>query len=312
MINRGVMALVLAGIAGLAFGSGSWLLAWQDRWLAQTELLAGVGLLISTIWVWLRSRPADRLEVKTQGSTLHRQDSTLRIQTRFQASNLNPIFEVTLAYVQPRFHLLSKGSLDGIPSRIRLRAQHPDETPRSDDYWQAYIISANKQTYFEVEVELNGDISSLDQLQSMWLEVDYIQYGRQLRTPKTAHAIVPIREVASLQDPNWLEREWRSAAGEARRIRMLPIPTHLLTATDQLVDVVAKYVKPLSQPGDYVAISESAVAIIQGNFRHPSTVKPGWLAQRLCYTFPSKTSLSSAYGLQALIDSSSADRKSVV
>jgi hypothetical protein len=72
--------------------------------------------------------------------------------------------------------------------------------------------------------------------------------------------------------------------------------------------VLRHYVGPHIQPGDIVAISESAAAIVQGHFRHPLQVQPGWLARTLCYFFPSKTSLSSCYGMQTLIDCSGAWR----
>jgi hypothetical protein len=83
---------------------------------------------------------------------------------------------------------------------------------------------------------------------------------------------------------------------------LLPIRTHLLSHLDDPVEVVKRYVAPHAQPGDVVTIGETPVAIMQGRFRHPSDVKPGWLARRLCYYFMPTSSLATACGMQALVD----------
>jgi hypothetical protein len=83
---------------------------------------------------------------------------------------------------------------------------------------------------------------------------------------------------------------------------VLPIRTHLLTHLDNPVEVVQRYVLPNAQPGDIVTIGETPLAVMQGRFRHPSELKPGWVARRLCYLFLPTSSLATACGLQTLID----------
>jgi hypothetical protein len=61
-------------------------------------------------------------------------------------------------------------------------------------------------------------------------------------------------------------------------------------------------VKPHVKPGDIVTIGETPVAIIQGRYRHPSDIHPGWVASRLCYFFLPTSSLATACGLQSLVD----------
>jgi hypothetical protein len=293
MVSRGVVAGVLAGMVLSLWGIGRWL--WDPS--AWIQVVAGLLLSVATLLYWLKTRPADCLLVEPQSWRLSRlSPHRWLIQAEFVARNLNPLFEVTLAQVQPRLHLLSAGSLEGIQSRIRLRSRHPDR-PRPDNYWQAYIISPQSQTGLEVEIELEGE--GLADLRSAWLELDYIQYGRQRRTLKTSHLILPLQEVEPLPELAWQQQGLVSWA---------PVPTHLLTPSDDLAEVLRHYVGPHIQPGDIVAISESAAAIVQGNFRHPLQVQPGWLARTLCYFFPSKTSLSSCYGMQTLIDCSGAWR----
>lgn len=291
MVNRGVLGLVLAGAGLSLWGVGRW--AWDPR-AGLTQLMAGLLLILGTLLYWLKTRPADQLWVEPKGWTLTRETPRQwRIQAEFVARNLNPLLEVTLAQVSPRLHLLSAGSLEGIHTLLRLRSRHEDLPPRHDNYWQAYIIGPQSQTGLELELELTGD--GLSDLRSAWIELDYIQYGRQQRTPKTSHLILPLQEVDPLPKLNWQKQEHLSWA---------PIPTHLLTPSDDWPAVIERYIRPHAQPGDIVAISETAAAIVQGHFRHPLQVKPGLLARTLCYFFPSKTSLSSSYGLQTLIDCS--------
>ncbi len=298
MVNRGVWGLILAGLGLSLWGAGRWV--WDPTQAPAGLIQVAIGILLSlgTLLCWLTTRPADQLWVEPKGWTLRRETpQRWRLQAEFVARNLNPLLEVTLAQVNPRLHLLSSGSLEGIHSVIRLRSRHEDLPPRNDNYWQAYILSPKGQTGLELEIELRGE--GLADLHSAWVELDYIQYGRQERTLKTSHLILPLQEVEPLLELNWQQQEHLSWA---------PIPTPLLTPGDEWPAIIDRYVRPHAQPGDIVAISETAAAVVQGNFRHPLQVKPGLLARTLCYFFPSKTSLSSRYGLQTLIDCSGAWR----
>ncbi len=293
-LNREILWVFLAGMGLILASSGVWILQPQDQILSRGGWLAGIGISLSTILLWLRSRPGDQLVIQPEAWALHREEADhYRLQATFVARNENPIFEVTLAQVNPRVHVLSNDSIQDIQTNIQLRSLHSDMPARPDNYWQAYIISPQSQTRLELELDLRG--ANLDHLQSCWVELDYIQYGRQLRTPKTSHLIVPLQMVEPLSNPTWQSK------GD---VQLLPIPTHLLSPSDRWPDVIRRYVQPQAKPGDYIAISETAAAVVQGHLRHPTDVKPGWVARRLCYAFPSKTSLSSSYGLQSLIDES--------
>ncbi len=294
-INRGFQILVLAGLAIMGWGLRSALVNPDGVTTGSWGLIGGVAVIMTSVSLWLRTRPQDQLSVQPDSWTLDRQSDRYTLHTIFVAQNRNPQLEVTLAYIEhPHVSLLSKGSVQSLHTQVSLRSRHEDIPAREDDYWQAYIISPGSETHFEVLVEITGE--GLDRLESARLEINYIQYGRQLRTPKKAFLIVPFREVQPLTDPQWQQRD---------TVSLLPIPTHLLNPSDHLASVIEKYVAPIGQSGDIVAISESAVAVVQGQLRHPTDVRPGWVARRLCYVFPSKTSLSSCYGLQVLIDSSS-------
>ncbi len=88
----------------------------------------------------------------------------------------------------------------------------------------------------------------------------------------------------------------------------IPVRTHILTPRDNLAEVVRRYAGPLLGPGSVVAISESAVAIVQNRYLNPDDVRPGLLA-RLVARFVERTgSLSSPYALQAVMNEEGAFR----
>ncbi|MEN9245072.1 MAG: hypothetical protein Q6J78_00020 [Thermostichales cyanobacterium SRBZ-1_bins_19] len=253
----------------------------------------GVGIPV-VLGLWLASRPADALELKLLGWTwLSQVPEVYRVRGEVVATNHNPTLEVTLAEVMPEIRLLSRGSLGELAVTWQLVGEQAPE--RRDNYWPATILSPQSQLKLSLEIQIQGQ--GLGELQSLWCQLHYIQYGRQRRTRKTLHMILAMP--TPLPAPSWRQREG---------IGVLPLPTHLLTPTDDLQEVVRTYAGPYAQAGDYLALAESAVAITQGRFRHPTAIRLGWLAPKLCYCFPSKTSLSSAYGMQALIDESGAWR----
>jgi F420-0:gamma-glutamyl ligase len=61
----------------------------------------------------------------------------------------------------------------------------------------------------------------------------------------------------------------------------IPVKTHLIHIKEPLEPVFDEYVKPVLQPGDWLAVSEKFVTISQGRVIHESVVRPGWLANVL-------------------------------
>lgn len=210
-------------------------------------------------------------------------------------TNRTRTLEIFIPEVTIDYELLSGDSLDGINVATKIIPQHEDFPARADNYWFAYIVKVGKATKARLEVDITG--ADLSRLKSLWVKVNYLTYGPEGRIPKTGHLIVPLKFPNPEDANNWREN---SVA------HVLPVPTHLLTNLDSTVEVVKKYVMPCAQPGDIVTIGETPVAIMQNRMRHPNTVKPGWLAKRLCYYFMPTSSLATACGMQTLIDISGA------
>lgn len=187
--------------------------------------------------------------------------------------------------------LLSDGSLEGITWKARVIPNHPDEPARADGYWFGYIVKIGKRTHVRIQVDIQGP--DLSQLKTAWVKVHYLTYGPAGRIPKTRHVVVPL-QFPEPQD----SKNWRSTPNSD----VLPIRTHLLTELDDPVEIVQRYVSPHAKPGDIVTIGETPIAIMQGRFQHPSEIKPGWVAKRLCYLFLPTSSLATACGMQTLIN----------
>ncbi|CAD5970597.1 hypothetical protein PCC9214_03786 [Planktothrix tepida] len=254
-------------------------------------VLLGLGTL--ALEIQYRLRPGNKLEL-TQGEwNLDLSDSThyvLRGEMEFR--NLTPNLEIMLPEVTAQLHLLSKASLDGIKHTIKVISAHLDAPSREDNYWFGYIVKVKKTTRIKVLVEIEGQ--DLSALQSAWVKVDYITYGPEGRIPKVRHVVLPLKYPDPTLAPNK-----RIIEGIAE---VYPIRTHLLTHIDHPVEVIKKYVLPYAQPGDIVTLGETPVALMQGRFFHPTQIKPGWVAKRVCYFFMPTSSLATACGMQTLVD----------
>ena len=200
-------------------------------------------------------------------------------------------FEIMVPELTAETTLLAKSSLDDIQLNLSITPRHPDADARPDDYWFAYIVKLRKRTQFKVQIDIQGP--DLRSLKALWVRIHYVTYGPQGRFPKTGHVVVPLQYPNPEDGPSW-------QATSQSHVR--PVPTHLLTHLDTPVDVVKQYVTPHAQTGDIITIGETPVAIMQGRWRHPSTVRPGWLARRLCYYFLPTSSLATACGMQTLVD----------
>lgn len=214
-----------------------------------------------------------------------------RIQGLPELINQTPASEIMVPELTAEATLLGKGSLEGVQVKVTATPDHPDAEARQDGYWFAYIVKLRKQTRVNITVDITGP--DLRSLKALWVRVHYLTYGPGGRIPKMGHVIVPLKFPHPADSP-----EWR----ETPQAQVLPIPTHLLTHLDTPVEVVKRYVATHATPGDIITLGETPVAIMQGRWRHPSTVNPGWLARRLCYYFMPTSSLATACGLQTLVD----------
>lgn len=200
-------------------------------------------------------------------------------------------FEIMVPELTAETTLLAQDNLHNVQVDFSITPKHPDAEARKDDYWFAYIVKLRKRTQFKVQIDIQGP--DLRSLKALWVRIRYVTYGPQGRIPKTGHVVVPLQYPNPEEGPAWRETP---------QAQVRPIPTHLLTHLDTPVEVVKRYVALHAQKGDIITIGETPVAIMQGQWRHPSTIQPGWLARRICYYFLPTSSLATACGMQTLVD----------
>jgi hypothetical protein len=174
---------------------------------------------------------------------------------------------------------------------------HPDEPARPDGYWAAYIVKGRKSTAARVQITLEtpADSDPAAILDTLWLDVHWINYGPFGRLSRRNAILVPLQKPVPLTPES---ATWREGEG----CRVLPVKTHLLGVLDGPVEVLKRYCGSLIQPNDVLTIGETPLAVMQGRYAHPSTVEPSMLARLLCRVFHPTSSLATACGLQSLID----------
>jgi len=259
-------------------------------------IIIGVGVAALLIALGLelqyRRRPGNNLEL-TAGNWKLDMPSPQHYQLTGELEFINrtEALEIMLPEVWAEIKLLSASSLEGVSCNSKVISMHSDVPAREDGYWDAYIVKIGKKTKIQVSVEIAGD--NLSHLQTAWIKIHYITYGPEGRIDKVRHIIHPLQYPDSSIAPKKIK---------VKGAEVLPIRTHLLTELDNPLEVVKSYVLPHAKAGDIVAIGETPVALMQGRYRHPSTVKPRWAAKRICYYFMPTSSLATAGGMQTLVD----------
>ena len=84
-------------------------------------------------------------------------------------------------------------------------------------------------------------------------------------------------------------------------VKIIPVPTRILTPKDDIVDVIEKYTRDKITADDVVTVAESVVAITQGNIVRPDEMKISCLARLCCRFIPDYGSLATPHGMQALM-----------
>ncbi|KAL2643336.1 hypothetical protein R1flu_010923 [Riccia fluitans] len=233
-----------------------------------------------------------------QWSWVLQDDDHYKLQGEMKFHNVSTRCEIFIPEVSGKLQLMANASLDSFISSVKIIPRHPggSPAPRHDGYWTAYIVEAGKSTTIEVLVDIVSKTGeSLKDIQVGVVKIEYISYGPHGRTKHMQHAILPLHyPQVSSSDLHWRKVE----NGQS----VLPISTHLLSHLDDPLEVLRTYVLPYAKAGDVIAIGETPLAIMQGRFRHPLSVRPGILARLACRLFHPTSSLATACGMQVLVD----------
>lgn len=85
-------------------------------------------------------------------------------------------------------------------------------------------------------------------------------------------------------------------------VTAIPVRTPLVSPGDDLVGLVARNVRGIARPGDVVAISETAVAIAQGELLPAEHVRPSRLAFAIARRADPMATISQPESIQLVID----------
>ena len=258
-------------------------------------LLIGLGVF----WIEARHRlrPASPLKLRQLDWSVKSTGDDLELQGWIEITNSHARMEVMVPELQVNPVLIGNSNLNDVMVKTLITPHHPDEDTRADGYWPAYIVKGHKSTRIQVSVTLSGSPGAAlaDRVDTVWMDVNWVNYGPFGRLDRRQGVVVPLRRPAVLQPT---KAEFRS--GE--NCKVLPLKTHLLGPLDSTIEVLRDYAGKLVQPGDILTIGETPVAVIQGRYTHPSMVEPTWIARLLCRVFHPTSSLATACGLQTLID----------
>jgi hypothetical protein len=267
--------------------------------LLKVALIAALLLGLLLLWLELRHRlrPASPLRLTAEPFTVEQAGSRLVARGAVTLANPHRRMEVFVPQFELKPTLLGRGDLSAVVIHTRVETCHPDEERRPDGYWPAYIIKSHKATRAEltVEIEAPAGVDPADLLDTLWLEVLWVNYGPFGRLRRRDGILVPLRRPAPMQAA---AAPWR----DGERCRVLPLKTHLLGTLDDPEEVLRHYAGALCQPGDVLTIGETPLAVMEGRYHHPETVQPSALARLLCRVFHPTSSLATACGLQSLID----------
>ena len=259
-------------------------------------LIAPLALGAGVAWLEARHRlrPASPLHLVARDWTVTSLGGVLRVNGVLEISNPHPRMEVFVPELQVLPTLLGKADLSALTVTTRIQADHPDEEARADGYWAAYIIKGRKTTRARVSIEISGG-ASLEQVDTLWADVQWINYGPFGRLARRQGVPVPLR----CPEPLGVDQAaWQRGDG----CSVLPLKTHLLGPLDDPIEVLQRYAVSLLQPGDVLTIGETPLAVIQGRYQHPSELEPGLVARLACRVFHPTSSLATACGMQTLID----------
>lgn len=253
----------------------------------------------SVLWIEARHRlrPSSPLTLRQMDWSVNKGSGDLELSGWLEIANPHQRMEIFVPELEVKPVLIGSSDLSDIVISTKVTPQHPDEETRPDGYWPAYIVKGHKRTSIQVSVSLSGrdgiDVSS--RVDTVWMEVHWVNYGPFGRLSRREGVVVPLRRPAVLQQE---AATFRSGDG----CSVLPLKTHLLGPLDNTIDVLRHYAGDLVQSGDILTIGETPVAVIQGRYTHPSMVHPSWIARLLCRVFHPTSSLATACGLQTLID----------
>ena len=161
-------------------------------------LIAPLALGLGVGWLELRHRlrPASPLQLRALEWHVEPSGAEVRISGLLEISNPHPRMEVFVPELRVDPVLLGKSDPSALEISTRIEADHPDEETREDGYWAAYIVKGRKTTRARVKIRLRAadGRNPLDLVDSLWVDVHWVNYGPFGRLQRRQGVLVPLRK----------------------------------------------------------------------------------------------------------------------
>ena len=211
--------------------------------------------------------------------------------------NPHKSMEIMITDLKIKAILLGNKYTDKIITNIKIKPELKDLENREDNYWTACIIKSRKIININVEIILentkNTKINSI--LESLWINIIWDNYGPFGNIHRQDGFVVPIYHPSKLVD----NLTWNFLSDGTK---LMPIKTHILGRLDDPLNIIYNYSSSIIKKGDILTIGETPLAIMQGRYLSPNSIKVTWLAKLLCRSFHPTSSLATACGMQSLIN----------
>ncbi|AAP99913.1 MULTISPECIES: hypothetical protein [Prochlorococcus] len=262
-------------------------------------ILISIVIIIIFIYSYKITTKSSPLILKPEKWFTNKKKSSIEIIGTIKISNPDKRIEVMIPEFKVEAKLLGNRRLSKFKLKTKITPNHPDMSPREDDYWQAYIVKSKSHTNINIRlnIEHKKDSNLLKQLDSIWVEIVWINYGPFGREKRLDGFVIPLTlPLDSSPNKKYLDLE------DSSKITTLAIKTHKLGILDDPMKLIYNYTSELILPGDIVTIGETPLAIMQGRYHHPSSLKLTYFSKLLCIFFHPTSSLATACGMQTLIN----------
>tara|TARA_Y100001968_G_scaffold69693_1_gene60832 strand:+ start:12544 stop:13698 length:1155 start_codon:yes stop_codon:yes gene_type:complete len=243
-----------------------------------------------------RLKPCSPLLLTPYKWNINRENKHISINGLLRIDNPHNRIEVMIPSLSIKVVPIGCNKNNKIQISTQLITKHNDQKSREDNYWSAYIVKSKNSTNVEVKIDLTNDSYNANEikLQALWIEINWVNYGPFGQLECIDGFVIPINDSININSKQWKELN--------NGIKVLPIKTHILGRLDNPYDLLKNYSKSSIKHGDILTIGETPLAIMQGRYIFPSTLKTNIITRLLCKGFHPTSSLATACGMQSLIN----------
>ena len=134
------------------------------------------------------------LVLETKRWTTKKENESKVIEGLVMITNPHSKMEVMVPNFEAKAILLGDNNLSDITVKTEVKSLHVDLKNRSDNYWQAYIVKSKSDTSINIKITLktNSDHLIIDDVESIWVEFNWINYGPFGRLKRKDGLIIPL------------------------------------------------------------------------------------------------------------------------